>query len=87
MTNNLELSNNEVVVYKNYLDTVLSNVQGQILFIETDFIEFNLRRDKQSEKEVPIVRVVKTTEQILHNKGLLDIYYNADNVLKDYLNK
>ena len=40
---------------------------------------------KQSAEEVLIERTVKTTIEILYDKGLLDNYDNADEVLKHYL--
>ena len=36
-------------------------------------------------EEVLIYRAVKTTIQILHDKGLFDNYNNAEEVLKDFL--
>ena len=41
--------------------------------------------NKQSIEEVLVQRAVKTTFQILYDKGLLDNYDNADEVLKDFL--
>ena len=41
--------------------------------------------DEQSIEEVLIQRAVKTTIQILYDKGLFDNYDNADEVIKDFL--
>ena len=43
-----------------------------------------LRNDKQSEA-VLLEIAVKTTIQILYDKGLFDNYDSADGVIKDYL--
>ena len=52
--------------------------------MEKDYNECKLHNDKQSE-EVSFERAVKTTIQILFDKGLFDNYVDADQVLKDYL--
>ena len=41
--------------------------------------------NKQSVEEILIQRAVKTTIQILYDKGLFDNYANADKVLEDFL--
>ena len=41
--------------------------------------------NKQSVEEVLIEKAVKTTIQILYDKGLIDTYGNAKEVLKGYL--
>ena len=53
-------------------------------YIRKDYNEFRLRNDKQSE-EVSIGRAVWTSIQELYDKGLFDIYANAEIFLKDYL--
>ena len=40
---------------------------------------------KQSVEEVLLQRAVKTTIQVLYDKGLFDKYDNADEVLNDVL--
>ena len=52
--------------------------------LEKDQNEFKLHSDKHSE-EVLIEQVVKTTIQILSDKGLFVNYDNTDELLKDYL--
>ena len=41
--------------------------------------------DNQSIEEFLIQRAVKTTIQIIYDKGLFDGFLNADEVLKDFL--
>ena len=41
--------------------------------------------NKQSVEDILIQRAVKTTIQILYDKGLFDNYANADKVLEDFL--
>ena len=65
-----------------YLLTEISNVEGHISFIEKNYIE---SRDLERFNEgVLIEKAVKTTIQILYDKGLFDNYNNADEALKDY---
>ena len=47
--------------------------------------EFKLLSNKQSLEEVSNQRALKTTLQILHDKGLIDNYNNADEVIKIFL--
>ena len=81
---NFEPSDDEDVINKAYLETKLSKIEGYVSLKEKDYREFKLGNDKQSE-DVSIERAVKTTIQILYDKGLFRIYNNADEVLKDYL--
>ena len=60
-------------------------MEGQISYIERDNNEFKLLSDKQCVEEVLIQRAVERTIQILYDKGLFDIYDNADEVSKDFL--
>ena len=53
--------------------------------MEKDFNEFKLQYNKQSVEEILFQRAVKTTIQILHDKGLFDNYANADKVLEEFL--
>ena len=53
--------------------------------MEKDYNEFKIHNSQQSLEEVLIERVVRTTTQILYDKGLFDNYDNADEVLKDGL--
>ena len=50
-----------------------------------NYNEFKLQHNKQSVEEILVQRAVKTTIQILYDKGLFDNYANADKVLEDFL--
>ena len=54
-------------------------------FLEKDYNEFKLQYDKQAVEDILSQRAVKTTIQILYDKGLFDNYDNADKVLEDFL--
>ena len=56
-------------------------INGQISFLEKDYNEFNLQYNKESVEEVLVQRAVKTTIQILYDKGLFDGLSNADEIL------
>ena len=58
---------------------------GHISQVEKDYKEFILQYSKQSAEEVLVQKAVKTTIQILYDKGLFKNYSNADEVLKDFL--
>ena len=53
--------------------------------LEKDYNEFILQYNKQSVEDILVQRAVKTTIQILFDKGLIDKYANADKVLEDFL--
>ena len=59
-------------------------INGHLSKLEKDFNEFKLQYNKQN-VEVLFQRAVKTTIQILYDKGLFDNYANADKVLEDFL--
>ena len=82
---NIEAVNNEDVINKSFLDEILLKINGHLSKLEKDFNEFKIQFNKQSVEEVLIQRAVKTTIQILYDKGLFDNYANADNVLEDFL--
>ena len=85
ITTNFEPINNSDVINKTYLDEKLLKIDGHLSKLEKDFNEFKLQYNKQSVEEVLIQRAVKTTIQILYDKGLFDNYANADKVLEDFL--
>ena len=58
---------------------------GHLSKLEKDYNEFKLQYNKQNVEEVLTQRAVKTTIQILYDKGLFDNYTNADKVLEDFL--
>ena len=85
ITTNFKPIDNEDVINKGYLDSKLLKIDGHLSKLEKDFNEFKLQYNKQNVEEILIQRAVKTTKQILYDKGLFDIYANADKVLEDFL--
>ena len=82
---NFEHSNNEDVINKGYLDKKILKINGHSSFLEKDYNEFKSQYIKQSVEDNLIRRTVKTTIQILFDKGLFDNYANADKNLEDFL--
>ena len=82
---NLEPTDDSDVRNKAYLDEKLKKIGGHVSHIENVYNEFELQYNKQSVEEVLVRRAVKTTIQILYDKGLFDNYANAENVLEDFL--
>ena len=60
-------------------------IKGHLSKLEKDYSEFKLQYNKQSVEGILIQRAVKTTIQIIYDKGLFDNFQNADNVLEDFL--
>ena len=85
ITTDFEPIDNADVINKGYLDEKLLKINGQLSKLEKDFNDFKLQYNKQSVEEILIQRAVKTTIQILYDKGLFDNYANADKVLEDFL--
>ena len=85
ITTNFEAINDEDVINKAYLDEKLKNLDGNNSYIKKDYNEFKKQYNKQSVEENLVQRAVKTTIQILHDKGLFDFYANADKLLEDFL--
>ena len=72
------------VINKVFLDKT-SKVDGHFPLLEKDYNEFELNYDKQSVEDFLIERAVKATIRILYDKGILDSYNYADEVLQDFL--
>ena len=85
ITTNFKPSDNKDVINKGYLDSKLLKIDGHISKLEKDFNEFKLQYNKQNVEDILIQKAVKTTIQILYDKGLFDNYVNADKILKDFL--
>ena len=85
ITTNFEPVDNEDVINKGYLDEKLIKINGHLSNLEKDYSEFKLQYNKQNVEDVLIQRAVKTTIQILYDKGLFDTFQNADKVLEDFL--
>ena len=80
ITTNFEAVDNEDVINKGYLDEKLIKINGHFSQLEKEYNEFKLQHNKQNVEDILIQRVVKTTIQILYDKGLFDNYANADKV-------
>ena len=85
ITTNFEAVVDEDVINKAYIDSKLLKIEGHLSKLEKDFNEFKLQHNKQNIEEILIQRAVKTTMQILYDKGLFDNFQNAQEVLKDFL--
>ena len=85
ISTDFEPIDNSDVINKGYLDSKLLKIDGHLSKLEKDFNEFKLQYNKQNVEEILIQRAVKTTIQILYDKGLFDNYANADKVLEDFL--
>ena len=85
ITTNVEAVDNEVVINKGYLDEKLIKTNGHLSKLEKNYNEFKLQHNKQNVEDILIQRAVKTTIQILFDKGLFDNYANADKVLEDFV--
>ena len=85
LTTNFKPTDNLDVINKGYLDKKLLNINGHLSKLEKDFNEFKEQYNKQSVEEILTQRAVKTTIQILYDKGLFDNYANADKILEDFL--
>ena len=85
LTTKFEPTDNEDVINKGYLDEKLLKINGHLSFLEKDYKEFKSEHIKQSIEDILIQKSVKSTMQLLYDKGLFDNFQNADEVLKDYL--
>ena len=84
ITTDSEPVNHSDVKNKAYLDEKLFKMKG-LSKLEKDYFEVSLQYNKQSVEDISIQRTVKTTIQILYDKGLFDNCANADKVLQDFL--
>ena len=82
---NFEPINSSDVINKGYLDDKILKINRDLSKLEKEINEFTLQYNKQNVEDVLIPRAVKTTIQILYDKGLIDNYDNADKVLVDFL--
>ena len=60
-------------------------IDGHLSKLEKNYNEFKLQYNKQNVEDILIQRAVKTTIQILYDKGLFDKFQNADKVLEVFL--
>ena len=84
ITTNFEPVDDSDVINKGYLDSKLLKIYGHLSKLEKDYNEFKLQYNKQNVEDNLIQRAVKTTIQILYDKGLFDKFQNADEVLEDF---
>ena len=84
LTTNFEPNDNEDVINKGHLDSNLLKIDGHLSKLEKNYNEFKLQYNKQNVEDILIQRAVKTTIQILYEKGLFDSFANADKVLEDF---
>ena len=66
---NFEPVENEDVINKGYLDEKLLTIDGDLSKLEKDFNEFILQYNKQNVEDILVQRAVKTTIQILYDRG------------------
>ena len=85
ITTDFEAVVDKDVINKGYLDSKLLKRDGHLSNLEKDYNEFKLQYNKQSVEDILIQRAVKTTIQILYDRGLFDNFQNADKVLEDFL--
>ena len=69
ITTNFEPTDDSDVINRSYLDEELLKINGHISLLEKDYNEFKLQYNKQSLEENLIQRAVKTSIQILYDKG------------------
>ena len=84
LTTIFEPIDNSDVINKGYLDSKLLKINSHLSKLEKYFNEFKLQYNKQSVEEILVQRAVRTTIQILYDKGLFGNYANADKVLEDF---
>ena len=85
ITTNFEDVDNEDVINKGHLDSKILKIDGHLSKLEKDYNEFKLQYNKQNIEGILIQRAVKTTIQILYDRGLFDKFQKADKVLEDFL--
>ena len=85
LTTNFEAVNDEDVINKSFLDEKLLKINGNLSKLEKDYNEFKKQYNKQAVEDILIRRAVKTTIQILYDKGLFDKFQKTDKVSDDFL--
>ena len=80
ITTDFENVDDKDVINKAYLDKKLEKVDGHISYVEKDDKEFKLQYNKQNKEDILCQKSVKTTIQILYDKGLFDNYANAHKI-------
>ena len=55
-------------------------IEGHLSFLEQNYNEFRLLYNKKTVEKILVQRPVKTTIQLLYDKGLFDAFLKADKV-------
>ena len=79
--------NNKIWTYwwiRCYVEKKIKKVVGHISYIENEYNEFKLQYNKKSVQQILTQRAVKTTNQLLNDRGLFGNYANSDKVLEDF---
>ena len=71
ITTNFKASNPDYAINKAYLEQNLSKIDAHISLSEKEYNDFKLLSNKQAIEEVLIQRSVKTTIQLMYDKGVL----------------
>ena len=85
VTTTFRAVNDSDVINKPYLDEKVSKKDGHLSFLKKHYAEILLLYNKQSAGKTLIRKVVKTTIQILYDKGLFDSFPEADKVSKNFI--
>ena len=85
ITTNFQPADVGDVINQPYLDEKISKINGHLSSLVKDCSDFKLQYNKQSVEKNLFQRAVKTTNQILYDKGLFDSFPDADNILKEFL--
>ena len=85
ITTIFEAVDDKGVINKAYPDSKLLKIDGHLSNLEKDYNELKLQYSKQKVEDNLFQRAVKTTVQILYDRGLFDNFQKAEEVLKDFL--
>ena len=85
ITTNFEPTEDSDVKNKAHLNENFLKINGYLSIFEKVYNEFILQYDKQCVEQSLIQRAVKTTLQILYDKGVFDFFQNTGKVPKDFL--
>ena len=80
LSTDFETVDDKDVINKGYLDEKLIKINGHFSKLKKDYNEFKLQGNKQNVEDILIQRAVKTTIQLLYDKGLFDNYAIADRI-------
>ena len=82
VTSNFKPSDDSDVTNKIFLDGTLSKIDVHLSVLEKEYNEYKKLSKKHSVEEDLSQRAVKTTTEIIYDKGSIDSFPNADRVLK-----